>query len=96
MNKINNNLSIIPVKSLPPLEESFLSLGGRTPSYLDHIIDDIIILNWISNQFRLKKNERDFIIKFKRFIDKEMLDFNDSIFKLENRGKWYSFIFTLN
>ena len=95
MKKINNNLSIIPINiqdNIYPIG----SMGGKTPNYLDYLIDDIKILNWITNQFKLKINERDFSIKFKKFTDKEMFNFNDSIFQLENRGKWYNYIFTLN
>ena len=89
MKKNVKNLSIIPVKFND-------SIYGKAPNYLDYLIDDIKILNWITNQFKLKLNERDFLIKFKKFTDKEMFNFNDSIFQLENRGKWYNYIFTLN
>lgn len=66
MKNMNNNLSIIPIKFND-------SINGKTSNYLDYFIDDIKILNWITNQFKLKINERDFLIKFKKFTDKKCL-----------------------
>jgi len=89
MKKINKNLSIVPHKYENRYENNYIN-------QLKGLIDDIKILSWIINQLKLNKNERDFIIKFKKFTEKEMFDFNESIFNIENRGKWYNFIFTLN
>jgi len=63
---------------------------------LKTILEDITILNWIINQFKLKLEQRDFIIKFKLFTSKENFYFNHSIFEDDNIGKWYNFIYTLS
>jgi len=63
---------------------------------LNNLIDDIKILNWISTQFKLNKDQRDFVVEFKKFSDKEMSGFNETIFENNNVGKWYNYIFTLN
>lgn len=59
------------------------------------ILEDIIILDWIKKQFELEIEQRDFVIKFKKFTSKEMFDFNQSIFEKDNVGQWYNYIYTL-
>jgi len=54
---------------------------------LNIFINDTRLLNWISDQYKLNKEQRDFIITFKKFSSNEMFDFNETIFEKKNVGK---------
>ena len=62
---------------------------------LNIFINDTRLLNWISDQYKLNKEQRDFIITFKKFSSNEMFDFNETIFEKKNVGKWYNYSYTL-
>src|ERR1700679_785029 len=68
---------------------------GTFPNILNSLINDIRLLDWISDQYKLNKEQRDFIITFKKFSSNEMFDFNETFFEKENAGKWYNYTYTL-
>lgn len=62
---------------------------------LKTILDNIKMLNWITEQLKLEIEQRDFVIKFKKFTSNEMFDSINPIFEKDNIGKWYNYIYTL-
>lgn len=66
MKPLIKNLSIVPY-----LQNN----KNNHKSYTDQLktlVEDITILDWIKNKFKLKLEVRDFLIKFKKFTDKQM------------------------
>ena len=94
MKIINKILAIIPYDF--NITQADIFGESNYKEKLNTLLENITILNWIDKQFKLKIEQRDFIIKFKKFTDKEMTDFNHSIFEKDNVGHWHNFIYSLS